>query len=312
MKKLCKWILPCWGIVILCFPTLASEIDGVRLDANGDGLKNSTTIAIPSEPLALDQPDRSTTPDNNQDDCLDMATGIPLEVESPPPSARAHHLGVGAQVLMSSNPYRGGDTVILALPMLTYVGERFFVVSPRAGFHVMKLPRGRINVIADFRFKGEAFEEKGFLAGMDERKNTAMAGLDAHMRVSARWRLESSAVTDILDRHNGQEMNLVLSRVFRQGNLSLIPGAGLVWRSANYNDYYYGVASSEATDERPAYDPGSSLEWIARILLRYDLSANWSLAVAARLEGLSSELRDSPIVDEDYLTTTIVGLNYFF
>jgi outer membrane protein len=246
------------------------------------------------------------------DPYFDIATQISLQDDLPPASTKPRQLGVGAQVLTASNPYRGGDTVVLALPMLTYVGERFFVVSPRAGYAIVRDPRGSINAIVDFRFKGEAFEAEGFLAGMEDRKNTAMAGLDANVRTYGNCRLEISAMTDILDRHNGQEVNTVLSRVFRWEQLSLIPGAGLVWRSADYNDYYYGVRSSEATDVRPVYDPGDSLEWFARLLLRYTLNANWSLAGAVRFEAFSSEVRDSPIVDSDYLTTTIVGVNYLF
>jgi outer membrane protein len=283
-------LLTCLGIVFLLFPALASEIEGVRGDAPGQ----------PAAPVSSDEDD------------YDKVIGPSLEIDVPPPPPSAHHAGVGAQVLIQSNPYRGGDTVTLALPMLTYVGERFFVVSPRAGFNILRNPRGSINVIADFRFRGESFENKGFLAGMDDRKNTAMAGLDGGIRTYARCRLDLSAMTDVLDRHNGQEVNLALSRVFRWEQLSLIPGAGLVWRSADYNDYYYGVAASEVTDERPAYDPGDSLEWFARVLLRYDLNESWSLAGAVRLEALSSEVRDSPIIDSDYVTTSIFGLNYFF
>jgi len=254
----------------------------------------------------------SAESDFPRDELYTNTNGRPLEVESPPSSFRPIQLGAGAQVMVTSNPYRSGDTVVLALPMITYVGERFFIVSPRAGFNITRHQWGSINVIADYRFKGEAFEAEGYLAGMDDRKDTAMAGLDAGIRTYARCRLDLSAMTDILDRHNGQEVNLILSRIFRREKFSLIPGAGLVWRTADYNDYYYGVKPSEATDERPAYEPGDSLEWFARLLLRYDFSDKWSLAGAARLEGLSDELRDSPIVNKNHLTTTFVGLNYFF
>jgi MipA family protein len=242
----------------------------------------------------------------------DATNQLPIEVESPASPARPFKLGVGIQAMVASNPYRGGDTVALVLPMFTYVGERFFVVSPRAGYNILRRPQGGINVIADYRFKGEAFEAEGFLAGMDDRKDTVMAGVEGSIRTYGRCRLELSAMTDVLDRHNGQELNLVLSRIFRREKLSLIPGAGLVWRTADYNDYYYGVKPSEATDERPAYEPGDSLEWFARLLLRYELTDNWSLAGAARLEGLSDELRDSPTVNKNHLTTVFVGLNYFF
>ncbi len=210
-----------------------------------------------------------------RDELYENTIGLPEEAESPPSPAGPLKLGVGAQVMVASNPYRGGDTVVLALPMLTYVGERFFVVSPRAGFNIMRRPEGGINAVVDYRFKGQAFEAEGFLAGMDERKDTMMGGLDANVRTYGRCRLDLSVMTDVLDRHNGQELNLILSRTFPLEKLFLIPGAGLVWRTADYNDYYYGVKPSEATDERPAYDPGSSMEWFARLLLRYDFSDHW-------------------------------------
>lgn len=245
-----------------------------------------------------------------------MSAGYSGESELPPPVRSTQTLGIGAQVLVQANPYRDGDTVVLALPMITYMAEHFFVVTPRAGIRLFRHPIGGINAIADWRFKGEAFESKGYLAGMADRKNTAMAGFDGHLRLPARHRLDLSAMTDILDRHNGQEINLAFSRVYRLQQLMLIPGAGVVWRSADYNDYYYGVRASEATEDRPAYGPGdglpNTLEWFARLGLRYDITPNWSLAAAARVEVLGSEVRDSPIVRKDYLTTVIAGINYFF
>jgi len=281
--KLCKYLLLYWGICFLSYPALVAEAE----DRPADGIDNA----------------------------YDLPTGYSGEVDLPPPAPSAHNLGIGAQVLVQSNPYRDGDTVTMVLPMISYVGDRFFIVSPRAGIHLFRHPRGGVNAIADFRFKGEAFESKGFLAGMDDRKNTAMAGFDGHLRLPGRYRADLSAMTDILDRHNGQEVNLSLSRVFRLQQLILIPGAGVVWRSADYNDYYYGVRASEATEDRPAYSPGdgvNTLEWFARLALRYNLTANWSLAAAVRVEVLSSDVRDSPIVDSDYLTTVIAGVNYFF
>ena len=281
-----KWLLSCCSILFLSATAPASEIDSVK-----------------PESFESDPP---------YDQYYDIATQIPLEDEVPPGRAAPLQMGAGAMIMAGSNPYRGGDTVVLVLPMLTYVGERFFVVSPRVGFNLTRQPWGNVNVIADYRFKGKAFEAEGFLAGMDDRKDAVMAGLDANLRTLGACRLEVSAMTDVLDRHNGQEVQLALNRNFRLDKWSLIPGAGLVWRSGDYNDYYYGVSLSEATDARPAYEPGDSLEWFVRLLLRYHLSANWSLAGAARMEGLSDELRDSPIIDSDYLTTVFIGLNYSF
>lgn len=287
--KSCNRLLICLGLGLLSVPVLAAESESVRYDA-----VERLVETMPAEGDSY------------------MPAGYSGEIELPPPHRSAQKLGLGAQVLLQSNPYRDGDTVTLVLPSITYVAERFFVVTPRAGVHLLRHQLGGINAIADYRFKGEAFERKGFLEGMDDRKNTVMAGLDGHLRFYNHYRLDLSAMTDILDRHNGEEVNLALSRIYRLEQMTLIPGAGVVWRSADYNNYYYGVGPSEAAENRPAYDPGDSLEWFARLALRYDLTSNWSLAGVVRVEGLSSEVRDSPIIRGDYVTTFIAGVNYFF
>lgn len=298
-------------LILLLLPALIPGAEAASTDTGGALPPGSSAAGPPADRRVAEPPDRSAASGSPLDETQELATEYSVEVVPPPP-ARKYTLGVGAQVLVWSNPYRGGDTVMLALPMLTYVRERFFIVSPRAGYTLLKRPLGRINAIADYRFKGVPFESEGFLEGMEDRENTAMAGLDGHVRLTPLWRLESSAMTDLLNRHGGQEVNLVLSRVFRQNKLTLIPGAGLTWRSADFNNYYYGVSPSEATAERPAYDPGQSLEWFGRVALRYELPGNWSLGAAVRLEGLSGDLRDSPIVNKDYMAVLIAGLNYFF
>lgn len=287
-----KWLGPLWGFLFLCSSSLASE-------------------GVPPDP-------ESPGPDLPSYRYDAIAAQSPLEGEeasADAPPSRTHprkQFGAGAMVMGASNPYRGGETVVLVLPMLTYLGERFFVVTPRAGYNLARPSWGSINLIADYRFKSEAFEAEGYLAGMEDREDAVMAGLGATLRMFGHYRWELSAMTDVLNRHKGEDVNLALNRSIRWGRWGLVPGAGLVWRSADYNDYYYGVSPAEATEARPAYAAGDSLEWFVRLLLRYHLTADWSLTGTARLEELSNELRDSPIVDSEYLTTVFLGLNYSF
>lgn len=291
--------------------------DGVYLisvthDANGDGRMNANAFGVPTESSAFYTPGPGAGPVRVRDAFFDLgATNRTLDVRLDRPPADPRAWGVGVLVLLSSNPYRGGDTVVRMFPSLTFVGERLFIVGPRAGYNLFRNRWLNLNLVADAKFAGEAFEDEKFLAGMENRRDTVMAGLDGSLRAGP-WRLETSAFTDVLDRHNGQEVNLALARNWRGTRWALTPGAGLVWRSSTYNDYYYGVRANEATAERPAYDPGGSVEFFARLFGRVELSGAWSLLGSVRVEYLSDDVYDSPIVDRRYVTSAFIGLNYAF
>ncbi|HMO52701.1 MAG TPA: MipA/OmpV family protein [Kiritimatiellia bacterium] len=285
----------------------------VSHDANNDGRMNANAFGVPTERSAFYQPNAAGGPVRARDAFFPIPTdGAPLEVALTPPPADPRAWGAGAMVLLSSNPYRGGDVVVRGLPLLTYVGENLFIVGPRGGYNLVRNRWINANLAAEFKFAGEAFEEEKFLAGMAKRRDTVMAGVDAGLRALGPWRVESSALTDVLGRHDGQEVTLSLGRNYRGKTWSLTPAAGAVWRSSNYNNYYFGVRGNEATPDRPAYQPGASVEPFIRLFSRLELSGAWSLLGSVRLEVLSDDVRDSPIIDKDVLTTAFIGINYAF
>lgn len=282
-------------------------------DANDDGRINANAFGVPTEPSLFYHPDASDGAIRPSQAFFDLgAENRSLNIQLGPPPADPRAWGAGALMFISSNPYRGGDTVVRVFPALTFVGEHLFIVGPRAGLNFYRDRLLNANLVADVKFAGEAFEEQGFLEGMAKRRDTVMAGLDSSLRALGPFRLELSAMTDVLDRHNGQEVNLSLTRTWRRTSWSVAPGAGVVWRSASFNDYYYGVRDEEATPVRPAYDPGASVEFFARIFGRLELSTSWSLLGSIRLELLSDDVQDSPIVDKSLVTTSFIGVNYAF
>lgn len=289
-------------------------IISVHHDINADGKLNSNAFGMPTESSVFVSPsgvsDESLKPSN----ALFEHTGDrrAYSVSIPAPAFESRSWGAGVMALLSSNPYRGGDTVARILPMLTYIGEKLYVTGPRAGYNLFKHSIVSVNAFAEFKFAGDAFEDENFLEGMEKRRDTVMLGADASLRLKRRWRLEANASTDILDRHNGQEANLSVSRMFRFDTFSLSPGAGIVWRSSQYNEYYYGVREEEATAERPAYDPGQSVDGFLKLSARYQFNDQWSVIGVGRVEFLSDEIVDSPIIDKKTVNTMFVGLNYAF
>jgi len=303
------------GSVEVVFPDIpdGTYIVSIHHDGNGDGTMNSNAFGVPIETSLFYDPADPAGADGPRNAPFELSSGnrtLEAKLGKPPADPRAW--GAGVMVLLSSNPYRGGDIVFRALPLLTHVGERFFIVGPRGGFNLVKTPWLSMNILAEAKFAGDAFEDEDFLAGMEKRRDTAMAGLDASMKVPKRLRLEMSVLTDVLDRHNGQEVSMSLSRNFRGKRWSVTPGIGAVWRTSNYNQYYFGVGESEATPERPAYKADGDLDALLRVFYRLEISESWSLLASGRMEFLGGEIRNSPIVDKDYVLGSFMGINYAF
>lgn len=284
------------GITLPALPGGALSIR-VLHDANSDGRMNSNAFGVPTESV----------------------TRIPFnpgagatEITIAPPPADSRAWGAGVMTLYSSNPYKGGERVWRVLPLLTYVGEKVYVVGPRAGYNLIKNRWISANLVAEYIFAGDAFDDSPFLDGMKDRRDTLMSGADLNLRGIGKWRLEFSVTTDVLGRHEGQEANASVGYAFRGDRWSVSPSVGMVWHSSNYNNYYYGVRTSEATESRPAYDPGASVEFSVGFFGRYEISDAWSLLGSVRGELLSDEIQDSPIVDKETVTSTFLGLNYAF
>jgi outer membrane protein len=286
----------------IALPGLSDGTFTVRAfaDANGDGRMNANVFGVPTEP-ALRQP--MTWPPTD-------GTEVRLTLAPAPADPRAW--GVGVFALFGSNPYRGGERVARVLPYLSYVGESLYVIGPRAGYNLFKNRTISVNLAASYEFSGEAFDDSRFLEGMDNRRDTLMAGLDASMRLIGPWSLDADALTDTLGRHDGQKLALTLKRSFRGNRWGLTPELGLVWNSGTYNDYYYGVRAREATDARPAYKPSDSFEPYAGILFRTEITSNWIALASLRWELLSDEVQDSPIIDKQGVYSTFIGLSYIF
>lgn len=303
------------AMLSLTFPDIpdGNYLISISHDANADGKMNANAFGVPTESSAFYLPVQRPGRVRPSEAFFDLGPDqreLDVTLYTPPASPRAW--GAGAIVLIGSNPYRGGDVVTRVFPSLSFVGERFFLVGPRGGLNLYRSPWLNVNLNAEFKFAGDAFEDEAFLSGMEKRRDTVMAGFDASLRALGPWRVELSAQTDVLDRHNGQQVDLSVSRNWRGRKWSVAPGAGLVWRSANYNDYYFGVRESEATADRSAYDPGSSIELLARVFGRYEFNERWSLLGSLRMEFLSEEVQDSPIVDKRQVTSSFIGFNYAF
>ncbi|MEN6336557.1 MAG: MipA/OmpV family protein, partial [Phycisphaerales bacterium] len=82
----------------------------------------------------------------------------------------------------------------------------------------------------------------------------------------------------------------------------------------NLVDYYYGVENDEIRFDqaisRASYEGDDAVDPYLRLAIRRKLTERWSLLGAAQYEWFDDEIKDSPIVEDGYETSFLLGIMY--
>jgi outer membrane protein len=117
---------------------------------------------------------------------------------------------------------------------------------------------------------------------------------------------------DVSDTHDGYELYVNYGRVFRRQRWFIEPSLGASYKSADLNDYYWGVRPEESNLALPEHRAGAGWNLHARLATTYQLTRNWSFAASARYERLSSEAWASPLAEERSVKSAFVGFGFKF
>jgi outer membrane protein len=117
---------------------------------------------------------------------------------------------------------------------------------------------------------------------------------------------------DLSNTHDGYELYFNYGRTFRRQRWFFEPSFGLSFKSRRLNDYYWGVRPEESNVALPEYQAGAGFNSHARVATSYQLTRNWSFAVAAQYERLGSEAAESPLANERSVKSVFAGFSFRF
>ncbi len=217
---------------------------------------------------------------------------------------------LGAGFRYGTFPYVGEDTENDFLPLITYSGEHFFIDGTRTGFHLYNSENWLIGTYAAYRFGGFNEEDSKELDGMD--RDDGIDGRFAITRKTNFGNFTLDAGTDISDKSEGWDAQLRWGKRFASGDFLYRPWIGLTYEDQNLANYYYGVKSSEATAERPAYETNSAQEWSYGIDTSYRLAQHQYVGLNLQYSQLDTTKLDSPIVDENGVFHVFLNYRYEF
>nr|WP_307775265.1 MipA/OmpV family protein [uncultured Cetobacterium sp.] len=148
---------------------------------------------------------------------------------------------------------------------------------------------------------------------IDDRKYQAMFGvrLDADTGINGvQTGFSAKAGKD------GAEFKISAFRpTYINEKLILVPSVYMKGYTADYADYYFGVTSEEAKRNSKIskkYEADAAYSFGANLTAEYSLSDNLALLAFLGVEKFSSEITDSPIVDDDILYLMGIGAKYHF
>ena len=237
--------------------------------------------------------------------------GAAVAAEEAPEQSSEKRAYLGAGPYIQSQPYEDADAFAVASPVVFFDNRRFYMRWMRLGMYVLGGDDWGLSVTAQPVPLHYDASDSPVLAGMEDRENSWEAGL----AISGENELgfaELSLFHDILGKSKGTKLRLELGKTIKRGRWTLVPSVLAIGFSDNYNDYYYGVSNSEATGLRPAYSAGAGINLAAQAYLMFDITENWHLLGNIRADYLSSEISDSPIVDQDWMLSGMVSVLYSF
>lgn len=237
--------------------------------------------------------------------------------ETPFHDSEPGNIGVGFAWRWGDSPYRDVDELGSVasdyssdlVPLYLYEGRRLFSHGTQAGVHLVRDQLINFDLLARYRFDRLETDASSFYDGMKDRQQSVDGGFA--ISLDQPWGLLNfSAVTDLLSRHDGEELDLTYRYPIVAGRWTFTPSVSLVYQSRDLIDYYYGVSSAEARPDRPEYSPDSALFWRAGLNTAYHLTENWHVFANMSYENLDDTVRDSPLTERRNLFSSYVGASY--
>lgn len=258
------------------------------------------------------------------------ATGC--EVECVEKNSWAIGIAVGFAEL--ENPVHDGKEFDFnVLPSFYYYADKFYIENTMIGYTLhenesMSIDlKGAFNkdgvyfndsflntlIIADFITPGWVGGEVQTASGNDvERDLSYMGGMSADFFLSDSLQISVGAAHDITDVHNGFQVNLMFSNRYENGSFLLQTGMGVEYRSADLNDYYYGLSDTEVITILEGYQADGGINANLSIMAAYRINQSFSVIAHYKYEKLASELVESPLIEDSYSDFYFIGLSYQF
>ncbi|OMH26588.1 MipA/OmpV family protein [Motiliproteus sp. MSK22-1] len=228
--------------------------------------------------------------------------------------AQAGDVSLGLGAVTFESPYKDFKDDNAAFLIAEYQGEDFSIGTEGLNYRIIGDDESPINLYATLTSTGSGFDsgDSTFFTGMAERDTSIDLGLSISYQLG-NGTLNAAWLHDISGSHKGFVADFSYSHLLSFGDYAeFSPAVGINYLSKDYSDYYFGVRNNEATANRAAYKADAAVNPYIGYELLVPLDENWQLIHTANYTWLSSEIKDSSIVNRDNTWMMMLGVTYSF
>lgn len=235
---------------------------------------------------------------------VEEVTPVAAPVES------LNKFAIGAGVRGSNKLYKQDDENVMFYPNLDVRYGRFYVKGIQVGAYLYENDMMALSVFVDpmggFPVDGGDMED-GY-DNIDDRDSMVMGGAKLELKD-----LPAGLQSNVSYKggEDGQQGDLNILRPFAvTEKLKVTPSVNASMFSSDFVDYYFGVSEKEVNRDAndnldKEYDGDTAYSYGAKLACEYMFTENVSATAAVGVTQFSSEIEDSPIVDD---ATNVYGL----
>lgn len=224
---------------------------------------------------------------------------------------------VGVVGAMNTEPYYGVEDSSQALPYLA-IGNDYFSISITDGFSVGILEAesssgyyANVEGVVNLRSApGYVGVNNPLYKGLDRKD-----GLDAGFKGRFGWQIfftEFDWMHDVSNSSEGAEAHASIGAQYMFSGIGVEAQIGMALRDGSLNNYLYGVGASEATAARSQYVMGETTSYFGNLMALYEFNDKLMMLGGATYEELPIEAINSPLVEDDVVSSIFLGLIYQF
>jgi len=222
-------------------------------------------------------------------------------------------LGLGPW--MQTQPYKDVSPILTPSPVLFFDNGIAYIRWTRFGVYFLGKKNDDyswgLSLTTQPRQYSYKSTDSNALTGMEDKKSSFEAGVAFSLKADKAY-FEIMAMNDILNNTNSWVIESELGYEFKVGDFSLYPSATLTYQSSQFTNYYYGVQENEATPSRVAYQTNAGLQYGLQTYITYPFTKELSAFINLKVDKLSNEAANSPIVNDTFIFSGLASLIYTF
>ena len=215
--------------------------------------------------------------------------------------------GIAAGFRIAKIPYPTAEKQVSDfIPLMFYDGDIFFIRGLTGGAKLYNKDKWQFSLIGRYRYFDIPAEYQNLARG---------SGLDAGAQLKYRITDEFESNFEVMSDDHSRLYSSVNTRYhWDHGPWDIMPYATLRFKSADFNDHYYGLdgfADPDDLSQTLTNKIGSGLDLTIGSEVRYHVVSNFYLLGRAQITTLDGDTRDSISIEDGTFGEVYLGIGFF-